>query len=152
MVSSFYYLLLLLLLLLLLILLLPRHYTDMPLFLSSRLCARVSLTFSLIFHFRFFAGHHSPCSFPFDGAGKALAHAFFPEDGIVHFDDDETYTDGVSTGTNLFSVALHEIGHVLGLAHSQHSYAIMHQTYKAYDPNMNVTDEEKHGIDYIYGE
>ena len=28
----------------------------------------------------------------------------------------------------------------------------MHKIYKDYDPNMKLTDEEKHGIDYIYGE
>ena len=71
---------------------------------------------------------------------------------MVHFDDDEEFTDGTSTGTNLFSVALHEIGHLLGLKHSLHTTAIMHETYKKYDPNMKLTDEEKHGIDYIYSE
>lgn len=98
----------------------------------------------------FFAGHHSPCKFPFDQAGGDLAHAFLPDDGIVHFDDDETFTDGIATGTNLFSVALHEIGHLLGLGHSQHSYAIMHPTYKSYHPNMTLTSEEKHGIEFLY--
>ena len=35
--------------------------------------------------------------------------------------------------------------------HTQHSHAIMHANYKGYDPNMNVTDEERHGIQFIYG-
>lgn len=100
---------------------------------------------------RFFAGHHSPCSRDFDGVNGVLAHAFFPEFGDVHFDDDETFTDGVSTGKNLFSVALHEIGHLLGLKHSAKSDAIMHAIYKPYKPNMNLTEDERHGINFIYG-
>ena len=69
----------------------------------------------------------------------------------MHFDDDETFTDGTLNGINLFSVALHEIGHLLGLSHSQHPSAIMHKTYKVYDPNMKLTDDDKNGIDFIYG-
>lgn len=98
----------------------------------------------------FFTLQHSPCSHDFDGENGVLAHAFFPESGHVHFDDDETFTDGVSTGKNLFSVALHEIGHLLGLKHSAKSDAIMHATYKPYKPNMNLTDDETHGINFIY--
>ena len=100
---------------------------------------------------RFFTRHHSPCAYRFDGENGVLAHAFFPETGDVHFDDDENFTDGVSTGKNLFSVALHEIGHLLGLKHSVRSDAIMHGTYKPYNQNMTLTDDERLGIDVIYG-
>ena len=34
---------------------------------------------------------------------------------------------------------------------SSNTSAIMHSTYKSYDPNMNVTKDDKDGIDYIYG-
>ncbi|KAL9970718.1 hypothetical protein ACROYT_G023132 [Oculina patagonica] len=100
----------------------------------------------------FFAKVHSPCLSKFDDAGGSLAHAFFPQVGTVHFDDDETFTDGTSSGINLFSVALHEIGHLLGLKHSRNTSAIMHETYKGYNPNMKLTEDEKHGIDYIYAQ
>ena len=109
------------------------------------------MTYSTICHSRFFAKGHGSCPFPFDGVGQDLAHAFSPPVGTVHFDDDETFTDGTPNGINLFSVALHEIGNLLGLRHSSHSPAIMHHTYKGYDPNMKLTIDDKNGIDYIYG-
>ena len=52
--------------------------------------------------------------FIFDGPGKTLAHAFKPENGDTHFDDDETFTDKSTSGVNLLWVAVHEFGHALG--------------------------------------
>ncbi|XP_057790276.1 metalloendoproteinase 1-like [Salvia miltiorrhiza] len=62
---------------------------------------------------------------PFDGSG-ILAHASAPTDGKMHFDGDERWVDGVVGGEfDLQTVGLHELGHVLGLLHSQDGGASM---------------------------
>ncbi|KAL6287959.1 hypothetical protein ACE6H2_012349 [Prunus campanulata] len=53
---------------------------------------------------------------PFDGPGRTIAHAFAPTNGRFHYDADERFSVGaVSDAFDFESVALHEIGHLLGL-------------------------------------
>ncbi|KAB1219286.1 Metalloendoproteinase 1 [Morella rubra] len=63
---------------------------------------------------------------PFVEAGGTLAHAFSPTDGRFHYDADEQWSVGAQLGAiNSETVALYEIGHLLGLWHSSVGGAIM---------------------------
>ncbi|XP_006834014.1 PREDICTED: matrilysin [Chrysochloris asiatica] len=94
-------------------------------------------------------------SFPFDGPGKTLAHAFAPGDGIggdAHFDEDEDWTDGSSSGMNFLYTATHELGHSLGLSHSSDPNSIMYPTYEDRDSkNFRLSQDDIKGIQELYG-
>lgn len=63
-------------------------------------------------------------SFPFDGPGNKLAHAFYPNSefkGLIQLDSDENWYYNF-----LFHVILHEMGHVFGLGHSSDKESVMY--------------------------
>jgi hypothetical protein len=70
---------------------------------------------------------------PFDGPGDVLAHASFPNpyDGrqaFLHFDD-ERWVNSNNQNVDLMTVAAHEIGHTLGLAHSSDPNSLIYPSY-----------------------
>jgi len=89
-----------------------------------------------------FGSYYHGDRYPFDGPGNILAHAFYPYEensygGDIHFDNDENWKKGsqtMSEGVDFMTVAVHELGHSLGLAHSPVYNAVMFPYYKGSSP------------------
>jgi hypothetical protein len=95
---------------------------------------------------------------PFDGPLGTLAHAFSPTDGRFHLDAAEAWVvDGdVSRSSSLVavdleSVAVHEIGHLLGLGHSPVPDAIMYPTIRTGTRKVELVNDDVLGIQSLYG-
>ncbi len=94
--------------------------------------------------FRFATGDHCS-SDPFDGPGGTLAHCFYPSPpinetraGDCHFDEDETWNIG--SQYDLFSVSLHELGHGLGLMHTDVPNSVMLPVYAGVVTDLGEDD------------
>ncbi|XP_043091592.1 matrix metalloproteinase-25 [Puntigrus tetrazona] len=106
----------------------------------------------------FVSGYHED-GYPFDGRGGTLAHAFFPGKGDLagdtHFDDGESWSYGDwSSSTDLFTVAVHEFGHALGLFHSSSNDSIMKPYYRGPVGDMHsfsLSLEDRLKIQALYG-
>jgi len=99
-----------------------------------------------------FATYDHGDGFPFDGPGGVLAHTFYPAPpsaeplaGDMHFDDSESWH--VGSYTDLFSVAVHEAGHALGLGSSDNPDSVMYPYYK---PRTGLSDDDKAAILSLY--
>lgn len=89
---------------------------------------------------------------PFDGPGGVLAHAYFPQyGGDMHVDDEENWSMGTTKGTNLLQAILHELGHSLGLSHSNVQESIMAPFYRGYDPEIALKDDDISALRALYG-
>ncbi|XP_068700600.1 collagenase 3-like [Montipora capricornis] len=104
------------------------------------------------------------CPSPFDGPGQVIAHAFLPVNrrsawGKIHFDESDTFTELGSSGYGWWSfriggshsliyVAVHEIGHSLGLGHSNIRNSVMYPLVKLGRPVLH--NDDINGIRTLY--
>lgn len=109
----------------------------------------------------FFSGDHGDGE-PFDGPMGTLAHASSPPTGMFHLDGDEDWLISgdetnrrimpVTSVVDLESVAVHEIGHLLGLGHSSVEDAIMYPAISGGDRKVELAKDDIEGIQYLYGD
>ena len=99
----------------------------------------------------FASGQHGD-GFNFDGPGGTLAHTFYPAPpnpesiaGDMHFDAAEAWDNRQQI--DLYSVALHEAGHALGLGHSDKPGAVMYPYYRI---NAQLANDDIAGIRALY--
>ena len=96
---------------------------------------------------------------PFDGPGGVLAHAFWPPPsrqilpGDTHFDDDDQWTAAIrqsgQSPFDLVTVAAHELGHALGLGHTDVAGALMAPYYSG--SHRFLAGDDVAGIQSLYG-
>jgi hypothetical protein len=106
------------------------------------------------FEIGWFQGDHDDGS-PFDGVGNTLAHAFYPPPcggghaGEMHFDEAEMWSlTGAGSTFDVETVALHEIGHLLGLNHSSVAGSVMFPSYGGV--RRALTQDDIDGVRRLY--
>lgn len=88
-----------------------------------------------------------------DGPAGILSHpSTTPGQAYIHFDDDENWVDAITVGASgnkdLQTVAMHEIGHKLGLGHSGDVNSLMYHLYSG--SRRTLTSDDINGIRSIY--
>jgi hypothetical protein len=100
-----------------------------------------------------FARYAHGDAYPFNGPGGIIAHTFYPPPsnpeplaGDMHLNADESWSVGGKV--DIFSVALHEVGHALGLGHSDDPTAVMYPYYRL---QSGLSADDIAGIQALYG-
>lgn len=97
----------------------------------------------------------------FTGPGGVLAHCYPPSSspsadlipGDCHFDEAETWAESTAGvyEVRLLEVLVHEIGHGLGLPHSNTQSAVMFASYSPRQVKLQLTNTDIRDIQTLYG-
>ncbi|CAL8139132.1 unnamed protein product [Orchesella dallaii] len=90
-------------------------------------------------------------NFSFDGPAMNLAYASFHPSGVIRFNDEQHWTLESNQGINFLQVAVHEIGHALGLSHSNVGNTLMFPTYVGFMSNFRLHSDDIRSIMMLYG-
>ncbi|KAF3772261.1 Metalloendoproteinase 2-MMP [Nymphaea thermarum] len=107
-------------------------------------------------HIGFYRGQHLDCPNPFDDLGDFLAHAFYPPSGMLHINADKIWAidpeilKNTDESYDLQSIAVHEIGHLLGLDHSTIPEAIMYPTLDSQARKVELHGDDIARINIMY--
>ncbi len=100
----------------------------------------------------FAQGEHGD-EFPFQPGSPVLAHTFFPSPqnptplaGQIHLNEDEDWHIG--SDVDVYTVALHQAGHALGLGHTDDPTAVMYPYYRF---GAVLSPSDIAGIQSLYG-
>ncbi|KAK4747829.1 hypothetical protein SAY87_014415 [Trapa incisa] len=109
----------------------------------------------------FFSGFHGDAD-PFDGTtGTLVGHSMPPPFGELHLDAGDNWAvdfkdvrglDPLTVSVmDLESVAIHEIGHVLGLVHSTDPESVMYPIIPSWTKQTKLGADDIRGIQTLYG-
>ncbi|XP_014666104.1 PREDICTED: stromelysin-1-like [Priapulus caudatus] len=79
-----------------------------------------------------------------------VAHAFYPTEGAIHFNDDSNWTIKSKDGIDFEPAVYHQIGHAFGMEHSRNTSALMNPIFKRADVPISLSADDIERMKKLY--